>query len=59
LQDWIVQERYRMITLFGMAGIGKTALAAKLAQQEYSRIKKIQKLVRPTRNRHKPLGKFR
>ncbi|HEY9663134.1 MAG TPA: hypothetical protein V6C65_32210, partial [Allocoleopsis sp.] len=33
LEQWIVLGTCRLITLFGMAGIGKTALSVKLAQQ--------------------------
>ncbi|UBF29985.1 NACHT domain-containing protein (plasmid) [Kovacikia minuta CCNUW1] len=32
LQQWMVQDRYRMILLLGMGGMGKTALSVKLAQ---------------------------
>lgn len=33
LEQWIVSERCQLIALFGMGGMGKTALAAKLAEQ--------------------------
>lgn len=33
LERWIEQERCRLIGIFGMGGIGKTALACKLAKQ--------------------------
>ncbi|BAU63669.1 transcriptional regulator, LuxR family [Stanieria sp. NIES-3757] len=33
LNDWIVNQRCRLISLIGMGGIGKTALGVKLAQQ--------------------------
>jgi WD40 repeat protein len=32
LRQWIVSDRCRLIVLFGMGGVGKTALAAKLAE---------------------------
>jgi transcriptional regulator with XRE-family HTH domain len=33
LQEWIDDEHYRVIVIFGMGGTGKTVLATKLAQQ--------------------------
>jgi WD40 repeat protein/transcriptional regulator with XRE-family HTH domain len=33
LQQWVVGDRCRLITLLGMGGIGKTALSVKLAEQ--------------------------
>jgi len=33
LQRWIVQEHCRLILLYGLGGMGKTALAAKLVEQ--------------------------
>ncbi|HEY9817283.1 MAG TPA: hypothetical protein V6D20_16000, partial [Candidatus Obscuribacterales bacterium] len=33
LSQWLVQERCRLVLLFGMGGIGKTSLAVKVAQQ--------------------------
>jgi len=33
LEQWIVQERCRLVAILGMGGIGKTALVAKLAVQ--------------------------
>lgn len=36
LDQWIVKERCRIVALLGMGGIGKTALAAKVAEQVQS-----------------------
>ncbi len=33
LKQWLVEERCRLIALFGMGGIGKTALSLKVAQE--------------------------
>jgi WD40 repeat protein/DNA-binding SARP family transcriptional activator len=37
LEHWIVDDRCRLVLLLGMGGIGKTALAVKLAQQVQDR----------------------
>lgn len=36
LEKWILNDRCRLITILGMGGMGKTAVAAKLAQQVQS-----------------------
>ncbi|MGI0485086.1 NB-ARC domain-containing protein [Pantanalinema rosaneae CENA516] len=41
LQQWIVADRCRVITLVGMGGMGKTALSVKLAEQLHSEFEYI------------------
>jgi len=37
LEEWVDRDRCRLIALFGMGGMGKTALAVKLAEQVQSK----------------------
>ncbi len=41
LQEWIVNDHCRLVAIFGMGGIGKTALAVKLAQQIQDQFERI------------------
>ncbi|MBD2435918.1 NB-ARC domain-containing protein [Nostoc sp. FACHB-110] len=41
LEQWLCQERRRVIAILGMGGIGKTSLAAKLAQKVQGRFEYI------------------
>ncbi|MBW4640571.1 MAG: NACHT domain-containing protein [Gloeocapsa sp. UFS-A4-WI-NPMV-4B04] len=41
LSKWIVQDNCRLLTILGMGGIGKTALAVKLAQQVQGEFKYV------------------
>jgi WD40 repeat protein/DNA-binding XRE family transcriptional regulator len=41
LQSWVLQDRRRVIALLGFGGIGKTILAAKLAQTAAARFERV------------------
>jgi deoxyadenosine/deoxycytidine kinase len=41
LESWLLQDKYRLIVLFGMAGIGKTTLAAQLSRKVAEKFTKV------------------
>ncbi|MFM6137922.1 MAG: NB-ARC domain-containing protein [Sphaerospermopsis kisseleviana] len=41
IKQWILQDKYRLITLVGMEGIGKTSLAMKLKEQINDKFDKV------------------
>ncbi|HEY9728132.1 MAG TPA: NB-ARC domain-containing protein, partial [Chroococcales cyanobacterium] len=41
LEQWIIQERCRLVALLGIGGIGKTALSVKLAEQIQDRFEYV------------------
>ncbi len=41
LEQWIVEDRCRLVAVLGMGGIGKTALSAKLVQQIENKFERV------------------
>ncbi|MFZ1029827.1 MAG: ATP-binding protein [Limnoraphis robusta] len=56
LQQWVLENRCRLITLFGIVGIGKTWLATKLAEQIQPEFKfVVWRSLQPISRSHSPL----
>src|SRR5207244_3014714 len=41
LRDWVLEEHARLLAVLGMGGIGKTALASRLAQDAAPRFQRV------------------